>query len=293
LAILLVGCATGPLENARVHAAGEDTKSVGDFGAVGDGKTDDTAAFQRAAESGVGTIRLPRGRYRITKPIVIDLDRVGPTSVVGDGTATLIMAGPGPALKLIGTHRGTANPRTVKENVWERQRMPLLDGFEIVGAHPEAVGIRLEGSMQAVLTRLVIRRALHGIHLTGLNRNVIISECHIYENRGIGVFLEKVNLHQINVTGSHISYNGGGGVVVRESQVRNLQIGTCDIEGNMAVGGPPTANVLLDTRVGSVREGAIVGCTLQHKPRGGGLGEHSHAGAQCEERAQGGPFFDR
>jgi hypothetical protein len=32
----------------------------------------------------------------------------------------------------------------------------------------------------------------------------------------------------------------------------------------MARGGPPTANVLIDTREGSVREGAIVGCTLQH-----------------------------
>jgi len=46
--------------------------------------------------------------------------------------------------------------------------------------------------------------------------------------------------------------------------VRNLQIGVCDIEGNMDPEGPSTANVLIDTSSGSVREGAIVGCTIQH-----------------------------
>jgi hypothetical protein len=84
------------------------------------------------------------------------------------------------------------------------------------------------------------------------------------------VYLEQVDLHQINVANCHISYNGGGGIVVRDSSVRNLQIGTCDIEANMSTDGPSTANVLIDTRRGrrkgdcDVREGAIVGCTIQH-----------------------------
>jgi hypothetical protein len=76
--------------------------------------------------------------------------------------------------------------------------------------------------------------------------------------------MEKLNLHQVNISNSHISYNDGGGIVVRDSEVRNLQIGTCDIEANMVKGGPPAANLLLDRRSGSIREGAITGCTLQH-----------------------------
>jgi len=73
-----------------------------------------------------------------------------------------------------------------------------------------------------------------------------------------------VNLHQSNIAGSHISYNGGGGVVSRAGNVRNLHIGTCDIEGNHAKDGPPSANVELDSRGGSIGEVAITGCTLQH-----------------------------
>ena len=143
--------------------------------------------------------------------------------------------------------------------------MPTIVGLEIVGAHREAVGIEATGTMQLIVQRVNIRRALHGVHLTTRNRNVIIAECHVYENRGIGVFLDDVNLHQINVTNCHISYNQGGGVVVRGGNVRNLQIGSCDIEGNMGLETPPTANVLLDTtRGGSIGEIAIVGCTIQH-----------------------------
>lgn len=119
--------------------------------------------------------------------------------------------------------------------------------------------------MQLTLTRVTVRECLHGVHLVTRNRNVTLSECHIYDNHGIGVFLDRLNLHQINIANCHISYNDGGGVVVRNSEVRNLQIGTCDIEGNM--GGPdsqPTANVLLDSTGTSIAEVAIVGCTIQH-----------------------------
>lgn len=254
----------GALLQTRVHARDATANTVRDFGAEGDGKTDDTEAFQQAVDSGRGVVRLPSGRYRLTKTIVIDLDRVGPVSLTGSGAATVLMDGPGPAFRFIGTHDGTASPETVKENVWLRQRTPVVDGIEIVGMHAEAVGVELRGTMQATITRLVVRRALHGLRLTGRNRNVIISECHLYNNRGVGVLMEKLNLHQVNIANSHISYNGGGGVVVRESEVRNLHIGTCDIESNMDPKGPPTANVLIDVRKGSVREGAIVGCTLQH-----------------------------
>ncbi len=238
--------------------------TVRDFGAIGDGKADDTEAFQHAVDSGRGDIHIPRGVYRLTKTVLVDLDRIGPLSIVGSGTAKIIMTGPGPALKLVGTHAGTAGPGTVKENVWQNQRMPTVTGLEIVGACHQACGVEACGTMEAVFSRLLIRKALHGIHLKDRNRNVIISDCHIYENRGIGIFLDHVNLHQINVGNSHISYNAGGGIVQHGGDVRNLQIGNCDVEANMSEKTPATANVLIDATGGSIGEIAITGCTIQH-----------------------------
>ncbi|KAA0140121.1 hypothetical protein FYZ48_09385 [Gimesia chilikensis] len=235
------------------------------FGARGDGTADDSDAIQRAVDSKQGQIVFPKGVYRLTKTITVDLDKLGPTSISSDGTATIIMAGPGPAFRFIGTHEGTASPHTVKENVWQNQRSPMVDGLEIVGDHAEACGIEATGTMQITLTRLTIRRALHAIHFTKRNRNVIVSNCHLYENRGAGVYYDHVSIHQSNIIGCHISYNAGGGVVVDKGDIRNIQIGTCDIEGNMGDdNSKPAANVLIDSEGAMVGEIAIVGCTIQH-----------------------------
>ncbi|WP_298860666.1 right-handed parallel beta-helix repeat-containing protein [uncultured Gimesia sp.] len=262
---LLISSSNGNSQNKSQPVQSSATPSVKSYGAIGDGKADDSAAIQKAVDSKIGQIQFPKGVYRITKTIAIDLDKLGPTSLSSDGTATIIMAGAGPAFRFIGTHAGTASPHTVKENVWLNQRSPMVDGLEIVGDHPEACGIEATGTMQITLTRLTIRRALHGIHFVKRNRNVIVSNCHIYQNRGAGIFYDHVNIHQSNIVGCHISYNAGGGVVVRKGDVRNIQIGVCDIEGNMGdENSEPTANVLIDSEGAMVGEIAIVGCTIQH-----------------------------
>lgn len=231
---------------------------------VGDGKADETATIQRAVDAKVGDLRFPKGIFRVTKTIVIDLDKVTNTSIHGNGVARIVMDGPGPAIRFVGTHDGTASPTTFSRKVWVRQNTPMVDGIDIVGNHPEACGVEATGTMQLTLTRLVVRECLHGVHLVKRNRNVTLSECHLYDNLGIGVFMDHLNLHQINIANCHISYNNGGGVVARDSEIRNLQIGTCDIEGNMGADSPPTANVLLDSTDSSIGEVAIVGCTIQH-----------------------------
>ena len=230
-----------------------------------DGIADDTVALQKIVDSSAGTIYL-KGVYRITQPIIVNLDKIGYTSFRGDGVARIVMAGAGPALKFVGTHFKSADPEGFAENVWRRQRMPLVDGIAIEGDHPKAVGIEAVGTMQLTITRVHIRGVLHGIHLTGYNRNLIISDCHLYENRGIGVFYDNVNLHQSNITGCHISYNQRGGIVSIAGNVRNIHITGCDIESNMSPETPPTANVLIDSADSPYGTGevAITGCTIQH-----------------------------
>ena len=238
--------------------------NVRDHGAKGDGTTDDTVAIQAAVNASAGVVHFPPGTYRITKTIIVNLDRTGFTALRGDGVARIVMAGPGAAFQFIGTHGGTAQPSSVKDNVWSRERMPSVEGIEIVGEHEKANGIEATGTMKLTITRVLIRRCFHGIHLTTRNRNVLIADSHIYQNRGIGVFMDAVNLHQINITGSHISYNDGGGVACIGGEVRNIQITGCDIEANHNKDGPPTANVLVDSTGGTNAEVAITGNTIQH-----------------------------
>lgn len=240
---------------------------VQNYGAVGDGKTDCAEALEHALRDGEGVLDFPRGDYLLSRTVVVDLDKTGFTAFEGHGAARIVMSGPGAALKFVGTHvKGSADPKTFEPNVWRNQRMPIVDGLEFVGTHAEADAIEVEGTMMFTVTRTLITRCRHGIRLVNRNRNILIGECHIYHNTGIGVFYDNLSLHQSNIVGSHISYCGGGGIVFRGGDVRNVHIGTCDIESNHAPDGPPTANILIDC-AGSpngTAEVAITGCTIQH-----------------------------
>ena len=83
-----------PLSGAVVRTAYDkflETVSVKDFGAIGDGVANDTAAVQLALLSGVASVYVPEGRYRITANITRD----GNTLLHGDGlsVSVLVMEG--------------------------------------------------------------------------------------------------------------------------------------------------------------------------------------------------------
>lgn len=237
--------------------------NVRDFGAKGDGRTDDTAALSHAIQQGDGHLVFPRGDYLISKPLYVPLEQRGRIGIDGSGgTAKLIMAGPGPALHLVGSHRKNALPANIAPGVWKSERMPTVQALEIEGRHPDADGIRIEGAMQPTLLGLLIRQCRHGLHLANSDRNVLIANCHIYDNSGVGVFLDHVNLHQVSINSCHISYCKRDGIRVEGGEIRNLQIVGNDIEYSHNPKAD-TAEIRLDVRDGTIREGTIVGNTIQ------------------------------
>lgn len=252
----------------KVNDVEEDsgTVNVKNFGARGDGITDDTEAI-KASISGAanGLVKFPRGSYRITKTIDIILAENGPLGLSGEGgSARIIMDGAGPAFRFTGTHRGTAGFSSITSITLEKERMPLVSNLEIIGKHPKADGLEFYHLLMPIVSNVLIRNVRHGIHLTSRNRNVIISNCHIYVCSGIGIYLDSVNLHQIIISNNHISYCLLGGIKVCRSEVRNFQIIGNDIEYNANPKGPVSADVWFDcSERGSVREGTISGNTIQ------------------------------
>lgn len=243
---------------------------VKDFGAKGDGQTDDTEAIRKAVlHAADGLLEFPKGTYRITETLAIDLARIGPLGISGKGgSARIVMAGVGPALRIVGSHdKGSALPASVKPITWEKERMPSVTALEIVGAHAEADGIALVNTFMPILSGVLIRDVRYGIHLLSRNRNVLIDACHIYHARGIGIYLDDVNIHQLIVSDSHISYCQQGGIKVRGGEIRNFQITGNDIEYNCRPDGEVSADIWIDcSQGGSVREGTIVGNTIQAIP---------------------------
>jgi hypothetical protein len=239
--------------------------SVRDFGAVGDGVADDTAAIKAAvAQAKDGLLVFPRGNYRITSTIEIQLPERGFTSLNGqNGTGRVTMAGSGPAFRFVGTHMGSAGPTTFKPQVWEKERMPQIEGLEIVGAHEEADGLEFIRCMQPTVHGVLIREVRHGIRITQRNRNVLISASHIYNNRGVGIYFDRVDLHQTIIQGNHISYNKRGGIRIDGGSIRNFHVTGNDIEYNYDLTATESADLWFDLREGSVAEGTIASNTIQ------------------------------
>lgn len=259
--------------------------NVRDFGVRGDGKTDDTAALLHAIQRSDGVLTFPRGDYLVSRPLSIPLNQHGRLSIDGSGgVAKIVMTGPGPAFHIVGSHRRSALPDHFTDEIWLKERMPTIRDLEIVGGHDEADGIRLDGVMQPTITGVLIRKCKHGIHILNRARNVDISDCHIYNNTGIGIFLDRLNLHQTNIHGNHISYCKQGGIRIVASEIRNIQICSNDIEYNHDLKAKESADVFFDCRQGTVREGTLVGNTIQAVRTPGGanvrfLGVKDHPNA--------------
>jgi parallel beta-helix repeat protein len=87
-----------------------ETVSVKDFGAVGDGVTDDTAAIQAALDSGAGAVYVPKGIY-----VTTGLTVTSPVKLYGEGTIKKISVSNSAAIMI------TSN------DVW-------IDGVKFAGA---------------------------------------------------------------------------------------------------------------------------------------------------------------
>ena len=74
-----------------------DFVSVKDFGAVGDGVTDDTAAIQAAIDSHRGKIFLPTGTYKISSTIILKNE----TILIGEGAGAYFQGGGYPRLTVL------------------------------------------------------------------------------------------------------------------------------------------------------------------------------------------------
>lgn len=72
-------------------ARATDMLSVKDFGATGDGSTDDTTAIQAALDgAGKRTVYFPAGTYNVTSTLTIDSATDTGLSLVGEGQSTII-----------------------------------------------------------------------------------------------------------------------------------------------------------------------------------------------------------
>jgi hypothetical protein len=145
--------------------------NVKDFGARGDGETDDTQAFVKALSTVVdGAVLVPAGRYRITDVLRIERSRV---VLRGEGRNRTVLFFPKPLAEMIGPAPDWAGSKTAKGNwSWGGGVLWLTgrdEGTRIAGvAAPARRGDRVlalssaRGIVPGATVRLLMREATDG-----------------------------------------------------------------------------------------------------------------------------------
>lgn len=194
-----------------VQAKLRETVSVKDFGAVGDGVTNDTAAFQAAATAG-GEIFVPDGTYEITH-----VDVPSNTSFIGESWNTIIhqIAGTDPrpgsvdgmfVMNLVNSQ--TPVKDVAFRNIQFRMNLP-------VGVYTAA------------------DEASH-IILGGHTENITIDNCYFYGWRGDAVFVGS----QMSGTGVPVGY------VALNTSITNCYFNGIDNTCRQGVTGVPSVDCI-------------------------------------------------
>jgi parallel beta-helix repeat protein len=222
-----------------------DVVNVKDFGAVGDGVTDDTAAIQAAINAantaGGGTIIIPKPaiKYLVTSAIVVSA--AAPITIIGEGMPEIFSSNSSggniftigsaplkqPFIRLQGLYiRGTAGGGSAIRADYIANL--VIEGCSIYQAGGN--GVVLDNCYTFRLENTQINESgSSGLYLTGASGNGgIVDRCKFYNHSGVGaggVYIEAAG-------SSHY------GVVIRDSTIefntRGIYLTDCDtatIEG--------------------------------------------------------------
>ena len=196
-----------------------DAPNVKDFGAVGDGVTDDTAAVQAWLNIG-GTLYAPKGTYLISSA----LTGLAGTTIMGAGWNTIFqLANTINPISMFTFGTGAAVCRVEIHNC-------AFSGNK--ANNTAGHGITINSGYNANLFNCYINNfAGDGIRYAAATINSFqnyIRDCEIYANGGYGVNINSNLITDTHVMNSDIGYNGTGGVYTQ---------GSCSVRNSVVWGG--------------------------------------------------------
>lgn len=219
------------------------TVSVQDFGAVGDGVTDDTAAIQAAVDAiTTGTVHFPAGTYKVTA--TIDITKNG-IHLLGDGSwATEIhMTADDPAIAIAGSSVNVINGSSVR-NMTVRG-----SGQSNTSAH----GISYAWANTCYIEDVVLFSCRHALHFEH-NWQTALNNIRIYGAGGdqsyIGVYMAETTAlnvdNAINANNVYAQQTSGYGFRIingQGSKFVNCEAGGSPMIHAWYIGDPTTGTV--------------------------------------------------
>nr|ELR5264596.1 right-handed parallel beta-helix repeat-containing protein [Providencia rettgeri] len=232
---------------------------------VGDGVSDDYEDLQAVLNFVTGAISFdPAKKYFISQSLKVNASTA--KGLYGN-RATFIVGGDFPAFTIKGgMSGGSANPAT-NGAIARSEGGFHVDSIRAYSSDlVSGVGVALSNVFKPRITNCDFMYLKHGIHFSGLNRDVIITDNHVYACHDYGVYFDNTaDIHQLNVLGNIITYCTRN-IFLDNADIYNLQIVGNDIE----LGTYPTdvaaadkADIWITAMSSMVEDVSILGNTLE------------------------------
>ena len=255
---------SGSATTVAHHSQTLETLNVRDFGALGNGQADDTAAIQQALDAGAGkAVRVPAGTYKV-RPLRIRTA----TTLSLDSGATLVLAS-GSNSHLITV---TASGATVSGS-------GTLDGNR--SAQTGGAGLSIGGAGNVTVRDVrIVNTAQYGIYAAN-TANLTIEGVSVSGTGYIGIFAEATTgqLANVRIQNTRVDRSSEGssiiegGIVVHRTGA-TASVSGVEISGNTVVmpKGPTDEAVAIETYGGvqgavvdnNTTSGAAIGISLAH-----------------------------
>jgi len=204
-----------------VQAKLRESVSVKDFGAIGDGITDDTAAIQASLDSlgGLGRLVFPSGVYKLTDTLLVTYtSTLLGVEIEGAGIATKLAysgATNKPIIKVIGTAGAGHYANTAIRNLYLRSDLAVGSG--VVGiAIGEPLDIPLGGVGNVTITGNTIIGMAYGIQLAYESDEIYITNNHLFGYSEVGI--DNQGNSGIRITNNHLQDGGDDSYFVKSNK---------------------------------------------------------------------------
>lgn len=186
------------------------TVNPDNFGAAGDGSTDDSQAFQDAINSATASdpaiLELtPGNHYYLGSTVNVDVNLI--RAIEGNG-AYIVLDSSITGLNVFGDKTSSgSNPSSGNNSTHAENEMGThIRNLQAYSTNYSGTALNINDTFATIVTDCNFAKMNNAIEFSGINRNLIIANNHIWDTANYGLYFNAGDFHQILVADNYVQW---------------------------------------------------------------------------------------